>query len=217
MLDKFMEIVEEVPFGNSDFQNRFAVVDCEDSPHRAYRHAALRISDRLRALMECYYNLREKNIELAKLKRQLEKEEDDLEKELIMLKIEKTESEMPYLRKLIKDAVQEINSLLPIIRAVGKMTRSQFESMEKEHFERKYARLVAGENDILYGFKIVSGEKDLYEEITSIGWNDYVKFLEGKKYGELDKETADLLKSVEDSVNKIGQEVGNVVKALGEG
>jgi hypothetical protein len=169
-LKKVIDLVEEVPFGNSDFQNRLVIVDNELSPHRAYRHAALRVIDRLKALNECYYNLRIQEVEIKKLERKLEMEMDPLEKELIQIEIERKKSEMPYIKKLVKDAIREITVLYPVLEKIGKMTREEFESCEKSYFKKKLSNLLNGKNDTILSLETISGETpDLYSLILENG------------------------------------------------
>lgn len=137
-IKNFLALVEEVPWGNSDFQNHQAIVNMELTPERAYRHASLRIMNRLQALKECYYSLRKEEIEIKKMRRRLWIELNPLEREIIHLDIEQKLSNRPYTEKLIRDAIQEIRSLEPVIQSIGKLTREKFEAAEAGHFEERY-------------------------------------------------------------------------------
>ena len=177
-ITRFIETVEEVPFGNSDWQNRQAIVNCELTPERAYRHASLRIMNRLQALSECYYSLRKEDIEVKKLERKLSTEQDDLERELLQIEISRKASNRPYTKKLIQDAIQEIESLQPVIQSIGKLTREKFEAGEGEHFRLKYHNQATRKNDSLLcleamGVNLKSGEKvqefvSLFESIVGV-------------------------------------------------
>jgi len=169
ILNHVLDLVEEVPFGNSDFQNRLVIVDNEMSPHRAYRHAALRIIDRLNALNECYYNLRKTSIEIKKLERKLLEETDPLEKELIEIEIEQKKSTLPYTQKLIKDAIREIESLYPIIENIGKLSREEFEKLEKQHFKNKLENSLKGKHETNLMLENINKDIDLYKEIIHKG------------------------------------------------
>lgn len=145
-----LELFESVPFGNSDFQNRLVIVNKERTPARAYRHAALRIMNRLEALKEAHYNIRRRQIEIKLLERDLANEKDDLKKQLIEIEIEEKRSGERYTQKLVADAVQEIRSLWPVIQAIGKLPRQEFEDQEALHYREKHGEAVALEGD-LYG------------------------------------------------------------------
>lgn len=142
-IEYLMEINTEVPFGNSDFQNQTAIVNWELTPYRALRHSSLRINDRLQALNECYYNLKENDVKIRRIDRQIERlnknkpEDFDLDVEDLENEKAKILSTYPYTQKLIKDAIQEINSLSPVVESIWKITREQFESEEKDHFIKK--------------------------------------------------------------------------------
>ena len=138
-----MDITDEIPFGNSDFQNQTAIVNSELTPYRALRHSALRINDRLRALNECYYNIKENDIKIERIDRQINrlKENKPIDYDLDIRELENDKSKIlsnySYIKKLIKDAIAEINSLSPVVESIGKITKEQFESEEKDHFIKK--------------------------------------------------------------------------------
>lgn len=180
-IENFLSVVAEVPWGNSDFQNKQSVVNRELTPERAYRHASLRIMNRLQALNEAYYSLKKSDIEVRKLERKLTTESDDLERELIQLEIDKTLSTRSYTQKLVADAIQEVKSLEPIIAAMGKLSRERFEDAEPLHFKKRYKNQLEQKSDALLGMeamghklelqagvpKLVDLKRALYDEIVS--------------------------------------------------
>lgn len=179
LMKELLDYSDEIPFGNSDFQNRHVIVDMEKSKHRAFRHASLRLMDRLTALNECYYKLREDDIEIKKLERKLNSEQDDLEKELIMIKIDKIRSTYPYTQKLIKDAIAEIKCLYPVIKSIGKLTKEEFEKGELEYFKEKYITQLS-KNPVQDSLEVL-GKNSLYDEIVGLQLGlDTVKEIEGK-------------------------------------
>lgn len=146
--EQVLSLVGEVPFGNSDYQNRSTIINGELTPERAYRHASLRILNRLDALRECSYGQRKASIEVKILQRDLDAEPDVLKRELIALEIEKKQSGSAYIAKLARDAKQEIASLWPIIQSMGKLTKEQFEKAEAGHYERKIGKQIPEETDL---------------------------------------------------------------------
>lgn len=142
-IDNFLLLVEEIPWGNSDWQNKQAVINMELTPERAYRHASLRIINRLQALNESYYQIKKDSIQIERLQRKIDTVTDDLDKEEAQIEIELIVSRKSYQQKLIKDAIREIESLSPIIKSIGKLTREQFENAEAGHFEMKYKNQLA--------------------------------------------------------------------------
>lgn len=169
LFDEILDIADDIPFGNSDFQNRMAIVDSEGSPHRALRHSLLRIINRLEALRECYFGLRKNNIEIKKLERKLENETDELERELIKIEIEKIKSSLPYTKKLIKDAIQEIKSLYPIVKKIGKISKENFEKLEYQHYKSHYENILSKPEPAIVYEKVFLQKQDLYDKILSDG------------------------------------------------
>ncbi len=172
---RVLEYSEEIPFGNSDFQNKHVIIDMEKSPHRAFRHASLRILDRLNALNECYYTLRENEITIKKLERDLNNEKDELEKELIQIKIDKIKSTYPYTKKLIKDAIRGIEVLYPILENIGHLSREEFEKCELEYFKNKYITQLT-KDSVKDSLDTLTSTESLYLNIL----NNNIKKLEDK-------------------------------------
>jgi len=193
-IDNFINLIEEIPWGNSDWQNKQAIVNMELTPERAYRHASLRIINRLQALNESYYLIKKDTIQIERLQRKkirlneqtsrIDNSDADLDIEEIETEINQILSRRTYQQKLIKDAIKEVESLSPIIQAIGKLTREQFELSEAEHFELKYKNQIMGKPEALLGLEamgldIQSGKfsldfKTLYDKIIN---NESVKQL----------------------------------------
>jgi len=166
-LEYLSDISENIPFWNSDFQNKSAIVNAELSPYRALRHSCLRIQNRLNALNEVYYSVKSNKIKIIRLERQigrLEKDKPldyDLDIEEKINEIQKIKSNEYSTNKLIKDAIQEINVLKPVLESIGKISREEFESKEKEVFTQK---LKINNLDKT----LISYNSDLYEKIISL-------------------------------------------------
>lgn len=185
-IDDFLNLVEEIPWGNSDWQNKQAIINMELTPERAYRHASLRIINRLQAINESYYaikkdsiqieRLQRKKIRLSEFKNQIDNPDSDLDKEAAEIEIEQILSRRTYQQKLIKDAINEVKSLAPIIQSIGKLSKEQFENAEANHFELKYKNQIMGKPEALLGLeamgldtksgKFIEDFKTLYDKIT---------------------------------------------------
>lgn len=162
-IDNFLAFVDEIPWGNSDWQNRQAIINMELTPERAYRHASLRIMNRLHALNESYYAIKKDNVQIERLQRrkirlsestsQIDNPDSDLDKEDIDIEINQILSRRAYQQKLIKDAIKEVESLAPIIQSTGKLTREQFETAEAGHFKKKYENQIIGKPEALLGLE----------------------------------------------------------------
>lgn len=166
-INKFVHLVEDVPFGNSNYQNRNAIVNDELTPARAYRHAALRIMNRLQSLREAKFSLQENDINIREAKAKIRYSINEFEKERLELQIERLESTLPYTRKLIKDAIVEIQSLLPIIESIGKLSREDFELQEPTHFKNRPGVNWSGKSNDLYAY-ITTVDKKLPLDIQGL-------------------------------------------------
>ena len=148
VIEQVLDLVEDVPFANSDTQNRVVIVDKEQTPCRALRHSALRIMNRLSALREYQYTKRRREIEIKILQRDMEKEPDELKRELITLDIEHRRGDEAYERKLVKDAIREVASLWPVLQGMGKVTRDEFEAEEIAHYAEKHQQALDLSRDL---------------------------------------------------------------------
>lgn len=171
--NNLLEIVGEIPFWNSDYQNKQVVVWWQLTPERAYRHSAIRINNRLKALNECYYSLQETELDIELLEREIEELEIDKPKNYDLdikrkeLEIEKVRSNEPMTRKLIADAVAEVNSLLPIINSMWKVSKEQFELWEVEHFKQLHVNMLEWRNEHVLALENEANNYDLYESIKT--------------------------------------------------
>ncbi len=177
LYETVVDLAEEVPFGNSDWQNRQGIVNDEKTPARAFRHAALRIMNRLEALRELRFNMRKRDVEIRILERTMAAEQDDLKRELLQIEIEQKRSADSYTRKLTKDAVREIESLWPVLAAMGKLTREQFEEEERLFYEKKHGLKLPANGD-LYDTIKAKGIGHDSPKIDLLGFADVKALLE---------------------------------------
>ncbi len=133
---------EPIPFGNSHVQNLLNLTTDEGSPARRLRAYLLRLWDRKRALDEAIFNLKKTEIKLKKLHLLLEKETDELEKELLEIKIEKQLNDLRYTKKMFYDCVQEILILCKAIKEFEPISREEFERQEFEHFSNRLLNML---------------------------------------------------------------------------
>lgn len=132
--DKLLEKYEDIPFGNSDVQNLCLLVAEEYSTGRQLRAYLLRLWNRKQALENAYFDLKKLVVELRRLKRKLEDEKDEFERELIEIEIQQKLNQLKYIRKLYKDALREVLVLAKAIESLPEIDREEFERQEFEHF-----------------------------------------------------------------------------------
>lgn len=136
VLDELREAMENVPFGNSQFQIEKFILD-EPSPERQYRKALLQINQKLAALDECKFRRQRLEIDLEEIDDRIAKSKNKFEKQ--RLKIDKEEKELQLTKevKLINDAIIEVETYYKVYSSLPKFTRKQFELSEYVYWERR--------------------------------------------------------------------------------
>ena len=140
---------EELPFGNSDFQNKYFVINSQITPARAFRALCLRLRDRINALLEAYYNLKKEDIGIEELEEKLKTEKNIYEKRRIELDIEFKKLKRIDIKKLVDDAIHEVNYLLNLYNQFPTITREEFESEEEEYFKKKLTTQLIGDGNLM--------------------------------------------------------------------
>ncbi len=140
---------EELPFGNSDFQNKYFVINSQITPARAFRALCLRLRDRINALLEAYYNLKKEDIDIEELEEKLKTEKNIYEKRRIELDIEFKKLKRIDIKKLVDDAIHEVNYLLNLYNQFPTITREEFESEEEEYFKKKLTTQLIGDGNLM--------------------------------------------------------------------
>ena len=140
---ELLEKCEDIPFGNSLYQDECFILNTSYTDSRAIRNVGLTLSARVRAL-------RELEISMARLAVDLE-ENEYLSKraegfELKRLEITRREklSGMAYTQKLLKDALYEVEYLRAILDKLPKLSRAEFEAGEKQYFIESLTRQAVG-------------------------------------------------------------------------
>ncbi|HPB33787.1 MAG TPA: hypothetical protein PLW61_03385 [Caldisericia bacterium] len=148
-LEKLYSQFEELPFGNSDFQNKYFIINSQYTPARAFRSLCLRLRDRINALLEAYYNLKKEDIDIEELEEKLKTEKNIYEKRRIELDIEFKKLKRIDIKKLVDDAIHEVNYLLNLYNQFPTITREEFESEEEEYFKKKLTTQLIGDGNLM--------------------------------------------------------------------
>jgi len=141
ILDEVNDAFFDIPFENSAYQTEKFVIAGSITPERAYRTIGLRMSNRIQALQEAKFSMANYQIDLDEINAKIEAgrlNQYDLRRE--DAKREKTKGEMAYSKKLINDAITELNVLYKHFKALPKFTREQFEAGERRHFTERLSR-----------------------------------------------------------------------------
>jgi len=128
----------DIPFGNSDYQNKAFVMAAEMTPARAYRHIGLRMFNRIAAIKELKYSRRLEDVDIE------EKEIDIANPTTSPFDVKRKKIELEQILdnrirtdKLLNDAIKELDCLYSEFIKFPKYTRLQFEQEEEAHFTLK--------------------------------------------------------------------------------
>jgi ASC-1-like (ASCH) protein len=126
----------DIPFENSDFQNKKFVVDAQITPGRAYRSIGLRLSSKLRAVKEYKYGLELRDVDIDEKQAIIDNPDaTEFDKRRADIEIRKLRDMEKYEQKLLNDALREITCLYQELEKYPRYTREQFEAEEQKHFE----------------------------------------------------------------------------------
>jgi hypothetical protein len=125
----------DIPFDNSAFQTENFVIASQITPERAYRAIGLSLNKKLVALQEALINEEKTKVELEELQEKIDSPDyDRFEKRRFELKIQSIKINEPFGKKLINDAIVDLNVLYKHFKSLPRYTRQQFEAGEKRHF-----------------------------------------------------------------------------------
>ena len=130
----------DIPFGNSDFQNRKFIKEAQFTPARAYRALGLRLLDRINALREAKFSFDEIKIDIDELLDRQRSEIGVFELRRIDLNLKRKNAQLHNMEKLVNDAAHEVKFLWSEVESFPEFTRKQFEAGEHEHFLIRFKR-----------------------------------------------------------------------------
>lgn len=138
MFAGLMEDYKGIPFGNSRYQNCYVVAGTEGlTPTRAYRHVGLRLRNRLLALKEAKFHLKREEIDIEELEHNIKTKGNEFDKRRWKLDVQEKQTNRIDLKKMINDAIAEVQDLYAVYDALPKFTKEQFEESEGLFFELK--------------------------------------------------------------------------------
>lgn len=132
----WMERAWDIPFENSDYQEFSQVIAAEQTPARSYRHLLLRMRNKIDALDELKNTVNLLQIELEELKHISDTHKNDFTRRKALVKIQSKTSKLDYVAKLTNDAIHSLSVMYGWLQKFPTYTREQFESEEKEHFDK---------------------------------------------------------------------------------
>lgn len=142
-LTKLEDAYFDIPFENSDFQNKAFVVAAQQTPARAYRALGLKLFSKINAVREYMYAREKTEIDLEEKEAAIADERTNpFDRRRLELEIKHIRSGQRYSEKLLNDALFELNSLYAVFAEMHPYTRVQFEAEERAHFEAKLNRQI---------------------------------------------------------------------------
>ena len=143
-VDQVLKEMENVPFGNSHFQNSF-FTDGQEAPERRYRHVLLQLNKKIQALKACEFRRQRLDLDLEELDEKIdglkltELPGTDITRSRRRLEIDKAEKEwgLKSELQLIKDAMVEVETYLKMLQGLPKPTRQEFEQGELKYWRQR--------------------------------------------------------------------------------
>jgi hypothetical protein len=146
VLDQLHEAYYDIPFENSDFQNRAFVMAAQQTPARAYRAVGLRMFSKLHAVKKHLMQRKRNDIDLREKQHRLANENlTEFDVERLQLDVVELQDGLRYADKLLNDAIRELNCLYAEFKKLPRYTREGFEREEEYHFHNKLTRMLNGQ------------------------------------------------------------------------
>jgi hypothetical protein len=129
------EKMKQVPFGNSTFQILNFTAK-QESPERIYRNVLLQLDAKNKAMKECYFRRKKREIDIKEIDEKL-LTATGFEKERLLISKEEAEFYLNDEIKLIEDCIIEIKTYEKIIEDLPEFTREDFESSENIYWKKR--------------------------------------------------------------------------------
>ena len=196
VIQEIQQAFHDIPFENSAFQTENFVIAGQITPERAYRAIGLRMHKKLIAVQEALIGKEKGEIEEEELREKIESPNyNRFEKRKFELELQKRQIYKPFTKKLLNDAIAELNILYKHFKALPKYTRAEFEAGEKRHFIEDLNRKALG----LDGAK--SSLINMIDDVAAIE-----KFENDFKLIAQNYDTALLLELTENSLTNVQKE-----------
>lgn len=143
VLEELEDAFFDIPFENSDFQNQAFVVAAQLTPARAYRAVGLRMFAKIRAVKEYQYSQAKLAIDIEEREAKIaDASINPFDRRRLELENVKAQDDSAWGKKLLNDALRELNCLYAEFKKLPKYTRAQFEAEEKAHFMASMKRQI---------------------------------------------------------------------------
>jgi len=126
----------EIPFENSDFQNKNFIIQGQHTPARAYRAIGLKMFSKLNAIKELKFGREMEDVDIEEHEWVIANSEDRFAVKRAAINIRKLESGRGYTNKLLNDAIAELNFLHNELQKYPQYTKETFEAEERLHYSK---------------------------------------------------------------------------------
>jgi hypothetical protein len=144
LLEEINKDFMDIPFGNSIFQIKHFVLNASETPQRLYRTLGLYMQSKIQSLKDAQYGTEEKIIDLEEAEAKLKFEDNIFEKRRLTPQITKIRDGLESSKKLIKDAMIELDYCYSIYKDMPKFTREEFENAELEYYSKNLHKQAIG-------------------------------------------------------------------------
>ena len=128
----------DIPFGNSDYQNKTFVMAAEMTPARAYRHLGLRMFNRISAIKELKFSRLLQAVDIDEKQAEIDSPgTSPFDVRRRKIELDQIADRQVQTDKLLNDAIKELNCLYAEFKKFPTYTRIQFEAEEEQHFVLK--------------------------------------------------------------------------------
>lgn len=146
LLEQIEEAYYDIPFENSDFQNRAFVMASQQTPARAYRAVGLRMFAKIRAIKEHKIACERHKIDIEEKREKIAHPDTSrFDRRRLELDIIQIEEQRAWGEKLLNDALRELSCLYTEFLKLPRYTREQFEAEEPAHYEAKLTRALTAQ------------------------------------------------------------------------
>lgn len=131
----------DIPFENSDYQNKAFVVAAQQTPGRAYRAIGLRMFAKIRAVKEYKFGQEKSQIDIEEKEAKIaDPDTNEFDRRRLRLDIAQIQDGQKWGEKLLNDALRELDCLYAEFVKYPQYTREQFEAEEVVHFDVRLNR-----------------------------------------------------------------------------
>lgn len=139
----------DIPFENSAYQTRAFVIAAQQTPGRAFRAIGLRMHTKIQAVKEYLFQQEKNKIDIEEKQWKLANESlSEFEQRRLRLDIAKIEDGQAWGKKLLNDALRELDVLYAEFKKFPAYSREQFEAEEVQHFDLKLTRAMQAQGPL---------------------------------------------------------------------